>query len=79
MTEGGTILDAQTALEWGLISEITVDPVARSIELAEAVAQRDSLATRLAKIAIDLVISTDGLQFEGVAQALLYDRQQHEE
>jgi len=72
----GRMIDADTALAWGLVSEIADDPVARAIELAEAAARRDALANRLAKMAIDLTSYSDGLHYEGIAQALLYDRQQ---
>lgn len=70
----GRTLDADTALDWGLVSEVTQHPVSRAVELAEIAARRDVLATRLAKAAIDLTSLPTALQYESVAQALLYER-----
>jgi len=74
----GRELDADTALVWGLVSDIVADPLSRAIDLAQAAERRDILANQLAKTAIDMITSVDGLRYEGIAQALLYDHQQHE-
>ncbi len=71
----GQQLDAAGALQWGLVNEI-VEPQRledRVKELLQAVADRDPLALRLAKQAIELAIPEgDGKAYAITAQAVLY-------
>lgn len=72
----GEKVDSATALEWGLVSKMSVSVLEDAISLAEAVARRDPLATRLAKIALQSVGTSLGdASVEAVSQALLYHRQ----
>ena len=69
----GYSIDAQTAVDWGLAIELVDDPLARAQTIAAAAAQRDPVASRLAKQVLDGV---DGLGAERIAEALLYHRKQ---
>ncbi len=60
-------LDAEQALDWGLVNAVTDDPHAAAIELAQQVAQRGPIATRYAKDAV-----RHGLEMP-LAQALHYE------
>jgi enoyl-CoA hydratase len=71
----GEEISGSTALEWGLVSRVSGKVIADAISLAERVAQRDRLATRLAKLALNE--SGSGAKqssLEAVSQALLYHR-----
>ncbi|WP_353570388.1 enoyl-CoA hydratase/isomerase family protein [Candidatus Albibeggiatoa sp. nov. BB20] len=71
----GQKVDSATALEWGLVSQISDQVLADAIDLAEITTQRDALATRLAKIALQSVKTCSGnTHLEAVTQALLYHR-----
>ncbi|NES67155.1 MAG: enoyl-CoA hydratase/isomerase family protein [Okeania sp. SIO2D1] len=71
----GQKVDSATALEWGLVSQISDQVLDDAISLAEIVAQRDVLATRLAKITLHSVNASGGdASLEAVSQALLYHR-----
>ncbi|AOX03398.1 hypothetical protein BJP34_31690 [Moorena producens PAL-8-15-08-1] len=71
----GQKVDSATALEWGLVSQISDRVLEDGIHLAEAAARRDPLATRLAKMALQSVNTSLGdASVEAVAQALLYNR-----
>lgn len=48
----GELVDAQTALAWGLVDEIADDPTARAKELAASIAAKPPTAIRLAKEAL---------------------------
>jgi enoyl-CoA hydratase/carnithine racemase len=67
----GRTVTAEEALEWGLVSEIADDVVARAIEVAEGVAQAAPIAIRLTKAGLSQ--GTRGgfelaLQWEALAQ-----------
>ncbi|MDY6803865.1 MAG: enoyl-CoA hydratase/isomerase family protein [Cyanobacteriota bacterium] len=69
-------VDSATALEWGLVSQRSDRVLEDAISLAETVARRDPLATRLAKIALQSSATSQGdTSVEAVSQALLYHRQ----
>jgi enoyl-CoA hydratase/carnithine racemase len=69
-------VDSATALEWGLVSQVGDRVLEDAISLAETVARRDPLATRLAKVALQSVGTGLGdASVEAVSQALLYHRQ----
>ncbi|MCB9763425.1 MAG: enoyl-CoA hydratase/isomerase family protein [Alphaproteobacteria bacterium] len=68
---GGRVVDADTALAWGLVNRLADDPLAEARAWALDIARRDPLASRLAKAAIDGV---DGLGVERLSEALLYGR-----
>jgi len=71
----GQEVDSATALEWGLVSQISDRVLSDAICLAEVVARRDPLATRLAKVALQSVNTSLGdASVEAVTQALLYHR-----
>jgi enoyl-CoA hydratase/carnithine racemase len=71
---GGEPVDAPTALAWGLVHRLADDPKAAAWAWAEAVAQRDAAALRLAKETIDLDESAAGLARERTIEAILYSR-----
>lgn len=71
----GQKVDSATALQWGLVSQISDRLWEDTLHLAETVAQRDPLAMHLAKLAIQSVHGSLGDKtVEAVAQALLYQR-----
>lgn len=72
----GQKVDSATALDWGLVSQISDQVLEDAINLAQTIARRDPLATRLAKLAVHSVNASLGdASVEAVAQALLYHRQ----
>ena len=71
---GGKRVDAQTALQWGLVMELCEDPRGRAVELGQLVAKRDAVAQRLAKQIIDRGEERASLEAERVSEALLYAR-----
>jgi len=72
----GQKVDSATALEWGLVSQISDQVLDDAIRLAEVAARRDALATRLAKVALQSINTNLGdANLEAVTQALLYHRQ----
>jgi enoyl-CoA hydratase/carnithine racemase len=71
----GQKVDSATALEWGLVSQISEQVFEEAMRLAEMAARRDPLATRLAKMALQSInISLGESHLEAVTQALLYHR-----
>ena len=71
----GEEISSSTALEWGLVAHVSENVIADAINLAERVAQRDPLATRLAKLALNENGSgAKQSSLEAVSQALLYHR-----
>jgi enoyl-CoA hydratase/carnithine racemase len=70
---GGDMIDAATALAWGVVHRLVADPRAGARAWAEQIAEADPLALRLAKeiLAADL---GDALRRERLAEALLYGR-----
>lgn len=71
----GRELDADTALQWGLVSYVGEDFQQRAVELAEEAASRDAIVIRTAKLAIGASCEdTPAIALEAVTQALLYER-----
>ncbi len=70
---GGRVVDAETALAWGLTSRIAVDPRADARGWAQQIATRDPLALRLAKAVLDARQARGaGLALERATEAVLY-------
>lgn len=74
----GRIIDAQTALRLGLVSDVVTDDgvITAGIKIAEEIASNSALAVRLAKQALN--VSVEGstevcMSFESAAQAVLFD------
>jgi enoyl-CoA hydratase len=72
----GEVLEARTALDWGLVTALVPEPRQEARALAHRIAGRDRVAQRLAKQIIDLDDDKPSLQAERVAEALLYSRKQ---
>jgi len=75
MILGGRVWEADGALRFGLVSELTrpEELLPRAQQWAEQIARRNPVALELAKRAIDLDSGdAAGHSFESVAQALLY-------
>jgi enoyl-CoA hydratase len=70
----GEVLDARSALDWGLVCSLVPEPRQEARALARRIASRDRVALRLAKQIIDLSDSQPSLQAERVAETLLYSR-----
>ncbi|MSQ02928.1 MAG: enoyl-CoA hydratase/isomerase family protein [Myxococcales bacterium] len=71
---GGEVLDAATALAWGLVNRISDDPRAEALAWATQIAGRDRTALLLAKELIDADHTGASLARERPAEAILYDR-----
>jgi len=76
MILAGTILDAQAAFRVGLVNRVVPAALLMSIarELAQAIAKRAPVATRLAKMSLNAAANAPaqvGMDFEIVAQAVL--------
>ena len=74
----GDAIDAQTALEWGLVSAVVPadELMKQALALAERVLSRGPLAIRLAKIALNASARVDldsGLLIETLAQAICFE------
>ncbi len=76
---GGRTLDAQTALQWGLVDRVVPHPRQQARKWAAQVASRDPMALRLAKAIIDRQETSSGLAWERLSEALLYSRRQGEQ
>ena len=74
MVLGGEVVNAPTALAWGLAHRLAEDPRAAALDWAREVAARDPAAQGLAKQVIDADVSTASLSRERVAEAILYAR-----
>ncbi len=80
----GDAIDAQRALDWGLVSAVVpaADLMTHALALAEKVLTRGPLAIRLAKLALNSSARVDldsGLLIETLAQAICFDsRDKHE-
>jgi len=75
MILGGRVWNAEEALQFGLVSELTAPDqlLPRAAQWAERIARRNPTALELAKRAIDLEASGGaGYSFESIAEALLY-------
>ena len=76
MILAGTILDAQAALRVGLVNRVVPagELMSNARELAQAIAKRAPVATRLAKMSLNAAANAPaqiGMDFEIVAQAVL--------
>jgi len=72
---GGRELNAEAALAWGVVARVADDPLEESLTWARAIAERDTVALRLAKTILDAGDSKENtLQMERLAEALLYAR-----
>lgn len=69
---GGRQVDAETALNWGLVHRLAEDPHAETALWASQIVQRNPLALRLAKQILDTSESQASLALERVSEALLY-------
>lgn len=74
----GEAIDAERALEWGLVSAVvpSAELMTQTLELAERVLSRGPLAVRLAKIALNASARVDldsGLMIETLAQAICFE------
>lgn len=74
----GEAIDAQKALEWGLVSQVVPaeELEAQALALAERVLSRGPLAIRLAKLALNASARVDldsGLLIETLAQAICFE------
>lgn len=80
----GDAIDAQTALDWGLVSSV-VPPdqlLSSALALAERVLSRGPLAIRLAKVALNASARVDlesGLLIETLAQAICFESEDKQE
>ncbi|MFN7145246.1 MAG: enoyl-CoA hydratase/isomerase family protein, partial [Myxococcota bacterium] len=70
----GRVLDAQVALEWGVVHRVADDPRTDALAWAEEVAGRDPVALAMAKELIDAGESDGALARERQAEAVLYAR-----
>jgi len=80
----GDAIDAQTALDWGLVSSVVpADQLLSSaLALAERVLSRGPLAIRLAKVALNASARVDlesGLLIETLAQAICFESEDKQE
>ncbi len=80
----GDAIDAQRALDWGLVSAVVpaVELMTHALALAEKVLTRGPLAIRLAKLALNASARVDldsGLLFETLAQAICFDSRDKQE
>ncbi len=80
----GDVIDAQRALEWGLVSSVAPagELLAQSLALAERVLTRGPLAIRLAKLALNASARVDldsGLLIETLAQAICFESHDKQE
>jgi len=71
----GKKIDSATALDWGLVTQISEQVLQDAIATAINAAQRDSIAIRIAKLNFEAQSSNSGsMVTEAVSQALLYHR-----
>jgi enoyl-CoA hydratase len=80
----GDAIDAQRALDWGLVSAVVPadELMTHALALAEKVLTRGPLAIRLAKLALNASARVDldsGLLFETLAQAICFDSRDKQE
>lgn len=71
---GGMRVEAEKALEWGLVQKVAVAPMTEAMLWAEEICKRDVVAMRLAKQLMDADEREAGLLGERVAEAILYSR-----
>lgn len=80
----GEAIDAQTALDWGLVSSVVAPDqlLPSALALAERVLSRGPLAIRLAKVALNASARVDlesGLLIETLAQAICFESEDKQE
>ena len=80
----GDAIDAQTALDWGLVSAVVAkeELATQALALAERVLSRGPLAIRLAKLALNASARVDldsGLLIETLAQAICFESSDKQE
>jgi enoyl-CoA hydratase len=80
----GDAIDAETALAWGLVSEVVpgAELAGAARRLAERVLSRGPLAVRLAKLAVNASARVDlesGLLIETLAQAICFQSEDKQE
>ena len=69
----GRVIDAETALQWGVANRLAASPRTEAATWAAAIAQRDPLALRLAKGVLDARQDRrPGLALERATEAVLY-------
>ena len=69
----GRVVNAQEALGWGLVSEVSEDVLDRALEVASEIAAAAPIATRLTKAGLDQAVRGGfeaALQWEALAQAV---------
>lgn len=67
----GRVVDAEEALDWGLVSDVSDDGLARALEVATEIASAAPIATRLTKAGLDQAARGGleaALQWEALAQ-----------
>jgi enoyl-CoA hydratase/carnithine racemase len=70
---GGRVIDAETALAWGVVNRLAADPRDEAAQWAAQIATRDPLALRLAKRVLDARQDRrPGLALERSTEAVLY-------
>ncbi|MEZ2338442.1 enoyl-CoA hydratase/isomerase family protein [Mucilaginibacter sp. RCC_168] len=70
----GREIDAERALEWGLVSQLSDDVISDALALATWVISQDPLALRLAKQIMNVDYSRERHDLSSMAQALLYEQ-----
>lgn len=80
----GDAIDARTALEWGLVTQVVpaAELMSAATALAERVLSRGPFAVRLAKLAVNASARVDlesGLLIETLAQALCFQSEDKQE
>lgn len=74
MILGGRVLDAPTALSWGLVHRVADDPRGEAQRWAEELLKRDPVAQRLAKELLDREEADRSLAAERTVASMLYAR-----
>ncbi len=72
----GAILDARTALDWGLVNRLGEDAVSQARLMANEIAQRGPLSNRLAKRLVDAALDQPldaALSLANAAQQRIFD------
>jgi enoyl-CoA hydratase len=71
----GITLSAVSALDWGLVNAVHAEPMTLALEWAEKLGERDPIALRLAKSALNPEL-TESLERERLSEAILYGRKE---
>jgi enoyl-CoA hydratase len=78
----GSIIDANMALQYGLINRIAENPFEAALEMAKKLSLKPPLALKAAKQSIDMASKVDlqsGIEFEEMAWSSLYATQDQKE